>query len=57
VYHFIAYIPFKGRVYEIDGLQDGPILLGETSPEVDWIAVAREAVMKRIAMYDYLMIA
>lgn len=51
VYHFIAYVPFKGRVYELDGLQDGPILLGETSENVSWIDVAKEAVMKRIAMY------
>eukprot|EP01015_Nassula_variabilis_P021720 TRINITY_DN389_c0_g1_i1.p3 TRINITY_DN389_c0_g1~~TRINITY_DN389_c0_g1_i1.p3 ORF type:complete len:244 (-),score=56.14 TRINITY_DN389_c0_g1_i1:106-837(-) len=51
VYHFISYIPFKGKVYELDGLQEGPILLGEYTNEVDWIEVAKIEIQKRIEKY------
>jgi len=46
-YHFISYIPFKGKLYELDGLQEGPILLGDCSGE-NWFEAARDEINKRI---------
>lgn len=49
VFHFIAYVPFGNRVYELDGLKPGPILLGEGE---DWLSVAGPAIQARIERYS-----
>jgi len=48
VFHFIAYLPYNGKVYELDGLKQGPVLLGEGS---DWLSIARPAIQARIERY------
>ena len=47
VYHFISYIPFKGKLYELDGLQEGPILIGDCDMN-NWIDSAKDEINKRI---------
>lgn len=51
VFHFIAYVPFNGRLYELDGCQGGPILLGDWDEET-WLPIAREEINNRIAAYE-----
>lgn len=53
VYHFVAYIPHatSNTVYELDGLQSGPIQVGSYNPDdkkTGWLAVAREAIQNRM---------
>lgn len=42
-FHFISYVPFKGQLYELDGLQKGPISHGECTEE-NWLALARTSI-------------
>ena len=44
VFHFISYLPVDGKLYELDGLKDGPINLGEISG--DWLDTVRHANQK-----------
>ncbi|ORE07573.1 ubiquitinyl hydrolase [Rhizopus microsporus var. microsporus] len=50
VYHFIAYLPKHGALYELDGLSSGPVNLGACD-ENDWVRKANEAIMKRMEQY------
>lgn len=50
VFHFISFVPFNGQLYELDGLQPGPISFGECSAD-DWLSKAREQIQARIQKY------
>jgi ubiquitin carboxyl-terminal hydrolase L5 len=55
-YHFIAYLPYNGNLYELDGLQKGPILL-EALPSgnlnaSDWLKAVRPHIEARINRYS-----
>lgn len=50
-YHFISYVPVRGQLYELDGLQAGPIAHGAVTDE-DWLARAKQVVRARMERYS-----
>lgn len=52
-YHFVAYIPYKGKVYELDGLQEGPIECGEydAGTENAWHGACQKVLRERMEAY------
>jgi len=51
VFHFIAYLPFRGKIYELDGLKEGPILLGDVAEAASWVDAVRPHIQDRIQRY------
>jgi ubiquitin carboxyl-terminal hydrolase L5 len=47
-FHFVAYIPKDGKVYELDGLQRGPIVIGTIEDDNNWLTQARAAIQERM---------
>ncbi|KAF4971981.1 hypothetical protein FZEAL_9699 [Fusarium zealandicum] len=50
-FHFIAYVPAGGYVWELDGLQSRPHRL-DIVPEGDWTDVARPQIEGRMLQYE-----
>ncbi|KAG9001634.1 hypothetical protein FRB90_011581 [Tulasnella sp. 427] len=55
VYHYVGYVPFNKKVWELDGLRVGPLEVGETSSETresgsqrEWLEVVRPAIRTKI---------
>lgn len=52
VFHFVSYIHFKNAIYEIDGLQKGPILIEDNVKVEEWIAKVKPSIQNRIKLYS-----
>lgn len=50
LFHFVAYVPKNGALYELDGLQRGPIAHGACG-ETEWLARACPVIRERIEKY------
>ncbi|KAI0550948.1 cysteine proteinase [Xylaria curta] len=53
-YHYIAFVPVDGQVWELDGLESLPLCLGPYAPDApdDWLNIASEAIQNRMARQD-----
>ncbi|KAI9145802.1 ubiquitin carboxyl-terminal hydrolase [Paraphysoderma sedebokerense] len=51
VFHFVAYVPVNGVLYELDGLKDGPVNLGQIPPNTSWVSMIAPIIQERIASY------
>ncbi|XP_050516996.1 ubiquitin carboxyl-terminal hydrolase isozyme L5 [Diabrotica virgifera virgifera] len=51
-FHFVSYVPIDGRLYELDGLKQGPIDLGAIPAEAEWTEIVRPIIEKRIQRYS-----
>jgi ubiquitin carboxyl-terminal hydrolase L5 len=51
-YHFISFIPFEGRVFELDGLAGGPRQHGAYNETTTWLDVVTPVIESRMAEYS-----
>ncbi|MBN3315440.1 BAP1 hydrolase, partial [Atractosteus spatula] len=49
-FHFVSYVPIKGRLFELDGLKAYPIDHGPWGEEEEWTDKARRVIMERIGL-------
>lgn len=52
VFHFVGYVPIDGRLYELDGLKEGPVDHGALPDSGDWLDLARPIIEARMAKYQ-----
>ncbi|KAK7867838.1 hypothetical protein R5R35_003515 [Gryllus longicercus] len=50
-YHYASIVPVNGRLYEIDGMKEGPVDLGVIDEENEWLKFIRRIIKRRIIIY------
>jgi ubiquitin carboxyl-terminal hydrolase L5 len=48
IFHFVAISPFNPKFMNSDGLQSGPIVIGELQENESWYTIARNAIEQRM---------
>lgn len=51
-FHFIGYVSHGGKVYELDGLKKGPVLIGDVVAGVPWVNTATAEIQRRVGEYS-----
>ncbi|KAF6834810.1 ubiquitin carboxyl-terminal hydrolase [Colletotrichum plurivorum] len=51
-YHFIAYVPANGSVWELDGLKTRPVCLGPLEEGVNWTNLVRPDIQARMLQFE-----
>ncbi|GAB6020021.1 hypothetical protein CHUAL_002771 [Chamberlinius hualienensis] len=49
-FHFVSFVPIKGRLFELDGLKPYPIDHGEWGPNEDWTEKFRRVITERLGI-------
>ncbi|KAG8998324.1 hypothetical protein FRB93_013800 [Tulasnella sp. JGI-2019a] len=47
-FHFVGYVPFGGKVWELDGLRSAPIEVGDVPAHSSWLDVVRPAIQMKM---------
>jgi len=50
-FHFVGFVCVDNKVYELDGLKPGPILVGDVPANGAWFETARVEIQRRIETY------
>mmetsp|Transcript_50231 Transcript_50231/g.92803 ORF Transcript_50231/g.92803 Transcript_50231/m.92803 type:complete len:376 (+) Transcript_50231:68-1195(+) len=51
-FHFIGYVSHLGKIFELDGLKKGPILIGDAPSDGTWVYKVTEELQRRIETYS-----